>query len=342
MADIAQQMLDRIGGVPGVTAASLARQGLLSGSGTQGTITVPGFAPPAQENQLSRSGDRVELDAPHFSQVGPNFFRTLGMTIVRGRDISPQDNETSPKVAVVNEAFARYYFGSNDPIGRRFDRGENDGGEVEIVGVVKDAKAESVKEQTPRTFYVPFLQDASSWRETTFQVRTAGDPLTVVAAIRREVQALEPNLPVFRIKTLEQQVDETLGQERLVATLASLFGVLALLLACAGLYGVLSYSVSRRTREIGVRMALGAKRVDLLRFFIGQGMVLVVFGVVFGLVAALALTRFVSSLLFGISTMDLMTFVGAALGLVVVGLCACYFPARRATKVDPLIALRSE
>ena len=337
-----KQMIERIEGVPGVTSASLARQGLLSGSGTQGSITVPGFTPPERENQLSRSGDRVELDVPYLSQVGPNFFRTLGMTIVRGRDISPQDNETSPKVAVVNEAFARYYFGSADPIGRRFDRGERDGGEVEIVGVVKDAKAESVKEQTPRTFYVPFLQDPSSWRETTFQVRTTGDPLAVVAAIRREVLTVEPNLPVFRVKTLEQQVDETLGQERLVTTLASLFGVLALLLACAGLYGVLSYSVSRRTREIGVRMALGAKRGDVLRYFIRQGMALVLLGLVFGLAAAFALTRFVSSLLFGVSHTDFVTFVVVALGLVMVGLVACYLPARRATKVDPLIALRSE
>jgi predicted permease len=337
-----KQMLERIGAVPGVTSASLARQGLLSGSGTQGSITVPGFTPPPQENQLSRSGDRVELDVPYLSQVGPNFFRTLGMTIVRGRDIGPHDNETSPKVAVVNEAFARYYFGSEDPIGRRFDRGAEDGGEVEIVGVVKDAKAESVKEQTPRTFYVPFLQDPSSWRETTFQVRTAGDPLAVVAAIRREVQSVEPNLPVFRIKTLEQQVDETLGQERLVATLASLFGVLALLLAGAGLYGVLSYSVSRRTREIGIRIALGAKRGDVLRFFIGQGMVLVMFGLGLGLAAAFALTRLISSLLFGISNTDLVTFVVVALGMAIVGLCACYLPARRATKVDPLVALRSE
>jgi hypothetical protein len=182
----------------------------------------------------------------------------------------------------------------------------------------------------------------SSWRETTFQVRTAGDPLAVVAAIRREVQALEPNLPVFRVKTLEQQVDETLGQERLIATLSSLFGVLALLLACAGLYGVLSNSVSRRTREIGVRMALGAKRGDVLRFFIRQGMTLVFLGLVFGLAVAFALTRFVSSLLFGVSATDFVTFVVVALGLVVVGLLACYIPARRATKVDPLIALRSE
>lgn len=337
-----KQMLERIGSVPGVTSVSLSRQGLLSGSGTQGSIRVPGFTPPPQENQVVRSGDRVELDVPYLSQVGPNFFRTLGMTIVRGRDISPQDNETAPRVAVVNEAFARYYFGSEDPIGRRFDRGEEDGGEVEIVGVVRDAKSESVKEQTPRTFYVPFLQDPSSWRETTFQVRTAGDPLATVAAIRHEVQSLEPNLPLFRIKTLEQQVDETLGQERLVTTLASLFGVLALLLACAGLYGVLSYSVSRRTREIGIRMALGAKRADVLRFFVRQGMTLVLFGVVVGLAAAFALTRFMSSLLFGISNTDFLTFAGVAAGLSVVGLLACYMPARRATKVDPSVALRSE
>ena len=336
------QMLERIGSVPGVTSVSLSRQGLLSGSGTQGSITVPGFTPPPHENQVVRSGDRVEIDVPYLSQVGPNFFRTLGMRIVRGRDISPQDNETSPKVAVVNEAFARYYFGSEDPIGRRFNRGEEDGGEVEIVGVVKDAKAESVKEQTPRTFYVPFLQDQGSWRETTFQVRTAGDPLSTVAAIRREVQSLEPNLPLFRIKTLEQQVDETLGQERLVTTLASLFGLLALLLACAGLYGVLSYSVSRRTREIGIRMALGAKRADVLRFFVRQGMALVLLGVVVGLAAAFALTRFMSSLLFGISNTDFFTFAGVAMGLAVVGLFACYIPARRATRVDPSVALRSE
>jgi predicted permease len=342
IAGLYKQMLERIGAVPGVTSASLARQGLLSGSGTQGSITVPGFTPPPQENKLSRLGDRVELDVPFLSQVGPDFFRTLGMTIVRGRDIGPHDNETSPRVAVVNEAFARYYFGSADPIGRRFDRGAADGGEVEIVGVVKDAKAESIKEQTPRTFYVPFLQDPSSWRETTFQVRTAGDPLAVVAAIRHEVQALEPNLPVFRVKTLEQQVDETLGQERLVATLATLFGVLALLLACAGLYGVLSYSVSRRTQEIGIRMALGAKRGDVLRLFVRQGMVLVVLGLAFGLATAFALTRLLSSLLFGVSNTDLMTYGIAAMGMVIVGLCACYLPARRATKVDPLAALRYE
>jgi predicted permease len=337
-----KQILERIGGVPGVTSASLSRQGLLSGSGTQGSITVPGFTPPPQENQLSRSGDRVELDVPYLSQVGPNFFRTLGMTILRGRDFSPQDNETAPRVAIVNEAFARYYFGSRDPIGRRFDRGEEDGGEVEIVGVVKDAKAESVKEQTPRTFYVPFLQDPSAWRETTFQVRTTGDPLAVVAAVRREVQSLEPNLPVFRVKTLEEQVDETLGQERLVATLASLFGVLALLLACAGLYGVFSYSVSRRTRELGVRIALGAKRSDVLSLVLRQGMTLALVGIALGVSGAFVVTRYLESLLFGVRATDPLTFAVTSIVLAIVALAACYIPARRATKVDPVIALRSE
>jgi len=213
---------------------------------------------------------------------------------------------------------------------------------VEIVGVVKDAKAESIREQTPRTFYVPFLQDASAWRETTFQVRTSGDPLAVVAAIRREVQALEPNLPVFRVKTLEQQVDETLGQERLVATLATLFGVLALLLACAGLYGVLSYSVSRRTREIGVRMALGAKRGNVLALVLRQGMALAVVGIGVGLSGAFVLTRYLESLLFGVKATDPLTFAVTSIALAVVALAACYLPARRATKVDPLVALRYE
>ena len=334
-----KQMLQRIENVPGVTSVSLTRQGLLTGSGTQGSITVHGFTPPASENQMSASG---ELDMPFLSQIGPDFFRTLGMTIVRGRDIGPQDNETAPKVAVVNEAFARYYFGGADPVGRRIDRGANDGGELEIVGVVKDAKATSIKKQTPRTFYVPFLQDPSSWRETTFQVRTAADPFDVVASIRREVQSLEPNLPVFGIKTLDQQVDESLGQERLVTTLASLFGVLALLLACAGLYGVLSYSVSRRTRELGVRMALGANRRDVLALVLRQGMTLALVGIALGLAGAFVVTRYLESLLFEVKATDPLTFGVTALVLATVALVACYMPARRATKVDPLVALRSE
>jgi predicted permease len=343
--ELYKQMLERVRNVPGVESVTLTRQGLLSGGGTQGSIRVPGFEPPPQENNATLVNGEVELDVPYLAQVGPDFCRTLGMTIVRGRDLTTQDSETAPRVALVNEAFARYYFNNQDPIGKRFDRGADDGGEVEIVGIVKDAKATSLREQTPRTFYVPFLQDPSSWRETTFQVRTTGDPLNLAAAVRSEVQSVEPNLPLFRVRTLESQVDESLGQERLVATLAGLFGVLALLLACAGLYGVLSYSVSRRTQEIGIRMALGAERRDVLRMVLWQGMALAAIGIVAGLASAFVLARYLeslSALLFGVKATDPLTYAVMVAMMVVVGLVACLLPARRATKVDPLVALRYE
>jgi putative ABC transport system permease protein len=334
-------MLERIATVPGVQSVSLARQGLLSGGGTQGSIKVPGHTPPTDENSFTQTRGDAEWNAPWFAQVGPRYFETLGMTLLGGRDFGPQDHETSPKVAVVNEAFARYYFGGETPIGQILDRG-TDGGEVEIVGVVKDAKSVSIQEQTPRTFYIPFLQDPSAWRETTFQVRTAGDPLNLAGTIRSAVQQLDSNLALFRVRTLASQVDESLGQERLVTTLAGFFGGLALLLTCAGLYGVLSYSVSRRTHEIGIRMALGAQGGSVLRLVIKQGMGLVLTGAGIGLISALALTRFLTNLLFGVKATDPPTFVAVTLLLALVALLACWLPARRAARVDPLAALRHE
>jgi putative ABC transport system permease protein len=263
------------------------------------------------------------------------------MTLLRGRDFTAQDHETSMKVAVVNEAFARYYFGDQDPLGRRFDR-RNDGGVVEIIGVVKDAKANSIQESTPRTFYVPFLQDSGAWRETTFQLRTAGEPTNLANPIRSAVQEIEPNLSLFRVRTLAAQVDESIGQERLMTTLASLFGLLALLLTCAGLYGVLSYSVSQRTSEIGIRLALGAQTGNVLRLILKQGMGLALLGTVIGIGASFALTRLLTNLLFGVNATDPLTFAGVSVLLSVIALLACWIPARRATMVDPLVALRSE
>lgn len=336
-----QRMLERLGTVPGVQSVTLARQGLLSGGGTQGSIKVPGHTPPADENNFTAKGGGKEWNAPWFAQVGPRYFETLGMTLLRGRDFTAQDHETSLKVAVVNEAFARYYFGDQDPLGQRFDRG-NDGGMVEIIGIVKDAKATSIQERTPRTFYVSFLQDSGAWRETTFQLRTSGEPTNLTNSIRSAVQEIEPNLSLFRIRTLAAQVDESIGQERLVTTLASLFGLLALLLTCAGLYGVLSYSVSQRTSEIGIRMALGAQAGDVLRLIIKQGMGLVLLGTVIGIGASLAFTRLLTNLLFNVNATDPLTFTSVTVLLAVIALLACWLPARRATKVDPMIALRSE
>jgi predicted permease len=337
-----KQMLERISHVPGVQVVSLGRQGLLSGGGTQGSIKVPGHVLPPDENSFTERDGDLEWNAPYLAQVGPRFFAALGMPLIRGRDFTDSDNEAAPRVTVVNEAFARYYFGDEDPIGRSINRGEDDGGLVQIVGVVKDTKVNTIREKPPRTFYVPFLQDESSWRETTFEVRTNIDPMLLAATIRRELQSIDPNLPIFRIRTLEDQVDESLGQERLVSTLATLFGVLALVLASLGLYGVMSYSVTQSTHEIGIRMALGARGFDVLRLVVKNGMTLTIIGIAAGLAGAFGITRLMSSLLFNVSPTDALTFVSVSVCLALVALVACYVPARRATKVDPVVALRDQ
>jgi predicted permease len=345
IADLYDQMLAHIGAIPGVRSVSLSRQGLLSGSGTQGTVKIPGRPAPADEGGEKVTGNDLEWNVPAFSQVGPRFFETLGMTIIRGRDFTPKDSQSAPRVAVINEAFTRYYFGSDDPLGQYIDRGMEDGGLTQIVGVVKDAKAASVREQTARTFYVPFLQDPGSWRETTFQVRTIGDPASIAGPIRHEVQAIDSNLALFRVRTLAMQVDESLGQERLVTTLASLFGVLALLLAGAGLFGILSYSVSQRTREIGIRMALGAERSRVLTMILRHGMMLTLTGAGLGLAGAFMATRYLASLdtiLYGVTPHDPLTYALAGAAMVLVALLACLLPARRATKINPMVALRYE
>ena len=342
IAALYKQMLERIAATPGVSSVSLSRQGMLNGGGTQGSITVPGYTSDPQENQMIKTSEGVEWNAPWFGQVGPRFFETAGMTILRGRDFGPQDNEAARKVAVVNESFAQYYFGSEDPVGKVFDRGKEDGGEVEIVGVVKDAKSVSIREQTPRTFYVPFLQDPSSWRETIFQVRTAGEPLSLVGTIRGEVQKIDPSLSIFRERTLETQVDESLGQERLVATLSSLFGALALLLACAGLYGVLSYSVSQRTHEIGIRMALGAQPSNVRWMVLRENYLLIGIGIVIGMAVSLAASRLITSLLFGLTPTDPITLLLSVLLMIAVASLAGWLPAQRASGVAPMTALRHE
>ncbi|HYW69735.1 MAG TPA: ABC transporter permease [Pyrinomonadaceae bacterium] len=345
IAALYEQMLERLGAIPGVQSVSLSRQGLLSGSGTQGSIKIPGHSAPAGEGEYRDTGNDLEWNVPSVSQVGPRFFETLGMTIVRGRDLGDQDNESAPRVAVINEAFARYYFGDEDPIGQYLDRETEDGRLTQIVGVVKDAKGKSVRSPAPREIYIPFLQDPGSWRETTFQVRTAGNPLSATGAVRHEIQTINPNLAPFRIRTLGAQVDESLGQDRLVTTLAGLFGALALILAGAGLFGVMSYSVSQRTREIGIRMALGAEHRRVLGMILKQGLALTLTGIGLGLIGAVIATKYFESLetmLYGVRPRDPLTYGIAAAGLILVALLACLLPARRATKVDPLVALRYE
>ncbi len=339
IADLYQRMLERIKAIPGVRYASFSPQGLLSGRGTNTSVVVQGRAERPADNTYIPDG----MGIPYQCEVGPEYFETVGMTILRGRGLTAQDDENAPRVAVINETFARYYFGDENPIGRRFGEGEESSGRMEIVGVVKDAKYNSLREPALRTYYTPYFQDPNRWdRATTFQIRTAADPTGVIAAVRQAAGEIDANLPLINIKTLAKQVDETLTQERLIGAVSGFFGLLALLLAAIGLYGVMAYAVSQRTHEIGVRMALGAHRGSVLRMVLRQGMKLVLIGAGLGLAASFAATRLIASQLFDVTPTDPVTFIGGPTLLLMVALLACFAPARRATKVDPLVALRCE
>jgi len=331
------ELLRRVESLPGVRSASLVayspmspREWLALGDGpdARSSVTVPGYTPLPGEEEYT-----------HWMQVYPGSFESLGIPLVAGRDFSPRDDQQAPRVAVINESMARHFFGNENPIGRRFGLPN---GEVEIIGVAKDAKYRSLREQGRPMFYLPFAQPGSDRAQMTLVARATGDPVSLAAALQREARALDPAMPMFQAETLAEQLDASLAQERLVATLSSGFGLLALLLACIGLYGVMAYDVARRTREIGIRMALGAQTGAALRLALKQGMRLALLGVALGLAAAAALTRWVASLLFGVSATDPLTFGGSAVVLLFVALLACWIPARRAAKVDPLVALRAE
>jgi predicted permease len=278
----------------------------------------------------------------HVNKVGPNFFETLGIPLLLGRTIQPADTATSPLVGVVNEAFVRKYLEGQIPLGRRAAWDGEGPRKMEIVGVVKDARYGDLHRDPPPTYYVPYTQYPDRMGAMYFEVRTAGDPKNWLASVRDIVRELDKQIPIFDAKTQTDQIDEAAFQERIFARLTSLFGLLALLLACLGLYGIMSYSVVRRSNEIGVRMALGAAHGRILRWVLFEALALVVCGMALGLPAGLTATRLISSQLYGLKPNDALTISLAALLLAGVALVAGYLPARRATKVDPLAALRYE
>ena len=324
-----EQMLARIEAVPGVTQASVSRHPLLSGSSAISNISVDGKEP--------------SKDYIYIQRVNTNFFETMEIPLVQGRSLGDQDDERSPKVAVVNQALVRKHFADQDPIGKRFGLGgPQHNRDFEIVGVVRDAKYTSLRMESPPTIYFPFRQQASSAGQMTFEVRTSGDPATMVSSIREAVSEIDKNLPLFDVKTQKQQAEQSLTQERLFATLSGFFGILALMLGCIGLYGVMSYAVARRTNEIGIRMALGATPPRVTRMVMRETMLLVVVGVAIGLGVALATARLIESMLFGLAPNDPITISIAALLMIGVAALAGYLPARKASKVDPMVALRYE
>ncbi len=329
-----RELMERVETLPGVESASLARVVRLSLGGSRRTVAIEGYE--------ARPGEGMELD---FNNVGTRYLQTMGIPITRGRDFTEQDREGATGAVIINETMARRYFPGQEAIGKRLTYPALPGASVppttlEIIGVAKDGKYRNLREEQRPSFYTSFLQNYQP--NMTLHVRTTGDTVALVSAVRREVQALDKNLPIFDARTLAEQRSNSLYTERLSAALLSVFGALALLLAAVGIYGVMAYSVSQRTHEIGIRMALGAQRGNVLRLIIGRGMTLAILGVLVGLVGAFVVTRLLESLLYGVSTTDPMTFVGVATLLTLVALVACYIPARRAMRVDPITALRCE
>jgi predicted permease len=329
LADLYSRMSERLEAVPGVRAVTFSRHALLSGSRSSSAAYFPGAeVRPGMRNPVYRHNVRA------------NFFETMEIPLLLGRNLSPRDDKNSPRVVVVNQTFAQRYFPNENPLGKRFGFSPEKSGDIEIVGVVRDTKYDSLREETPPTVYSNYLQETVG--QMNFEIRTAGDPSAVVPAIRRAVGEVDPRVAVFEIRTQAEQTSELLAQERLFTTMLSFFGLLAQLLAAIGIYGVMAYSVAQRTHEIGIRMALGAQTRDILRMVVSQGMILALVGVGVGLGAAFYLTRLLSKLLFGVTTSDPLTFAGVTLILALAALAACFIPARRAAKVDPMEALRYE
>jgi predicted permease len=330
---VARQLLDRFHSIPGVVGATVSENGLFSGSESADAIQVAGFIP-------KQDKDRVAYD----DWVGADYFRIVGIPILLGRGIDPQDTTFSTRVAVVNQAFAKFYFPGANPIGGKFviDDDEERKRPIEIVGVSQDVRDHDLRQAVPRRFFLAYSQSTLSDLEGYFEFRVAGDPGSVMTAVRKQLAEFNPNLAVREATTLNQNVDHELVQEKLVARLSSFFGGLALLLACIGLYGVMSYTVSGRTREIGVRMALGAQHMDVLWMVLREALLLVGLGLLIGIPAALGGSRLLASMLYALTGLDPLSLSLSAGLLLAVGSLAGYIPARRATKVDPLVALRYE
>jgi predicted permease len=321
-----EQMRERTGTLPGVQSVTLSGIVPITGGGYRRNIYPEGYQPQPNED--------TELNT---NVIGAKFFETIGISFVAGRGFNEHDKAGSPSVVIVNEEFARRYYGGN-AVGKRLKYKSEE--LSEIVGVVRTAKYRDVHEQPLPFVYIPLGQDFQM--DMTLMVRTVGDPRLLAGPLRNEMQALNKDVPVFAVKTMSELIGGQLAADRMIAVLLSIFGAGALLLAAIGIYGVMAFSAAQRTREIGIRIALGAERSDILKLIIGQGIFLISIGAGLGLALALAATRVLQSLLFGISATDPLTFGSVVLVLVGVALLACYLPARRATKVDPLVALRYE
>jgi predicted permease len=322
-----RRLVERVSTTPGVQSATLARRLPLTDGGIAfANVVIDGYAPAKDEDMRL-----------NYETVGPQYFQTMRIPLLHGRDFDDRDQESAPGVVIINETMAQRYWPGGDALGRRIKLTKD---WVEIVGIAKDVKLRSLKEAAQPFLYLPLLQDYRS--NMILVARTAIDPEKMFHAIQTEVAALDQEMPMFDPRTLDEHIGVSLFLQRMAATLLSIFGLLAVSLAALGLYGVMAYAVSQRTRELGIRISVGAKQRDILRLILGQGLLMSVIGMIGGLVIALAVTRLSAHLLYGVTAADPTTFAVVLMILLVVALSAAYFPARRATKIDPIIALRME
>jgi predicted permease len=337
-----RQLQSTLAATPGVKAASLSWGAVPLSVDDEDLFYLEGQPKPSSENDMSWALSYV---------VQEDYLKVMGIPLQRGRFLTAQDNERSPHVIVVDDFFARKFFHDHDPIGKRVILSSK-GGAAEIVGVVGHVKQwglDSDDKQSLRAqLYFPFMQlpeaamQPSTWSGTGVLVRFAGDPQAVTTAIRSSLRNMSSDQVMYEVQTMEEVIADTLAERRFSMIVLGVFAALALGLASMGIYGVISYLVGQRTREIGIRIALGAKRGDMLRMVLGEGMKMAVIGVGVGLIASLGLTRLMANMLFGVKATDPLTFAVLALILVAVALVACYLPARRAMQVDPIVALRYE
>lgn len=326
-----QLMIESIKNVPGVLSVGGANHIPLASK--QGRMILPLYVEgrPTADN-FQGSGD--------YRVISPDYFRAMGMTLLKGRTFQDQDDQKSQRVVIVNEAVVRMLFPGADPIGKRLMVGNAKGKPHEIVGVVADIRNWGLSEKPMPEFYLSYQQAAPPFLG--LAVRTKGDPLRLTEEIRRAVAAVDPDQPLYNVVTMEQALSDSISKERFAMFMLGLFAAMAFILAIVGIYGVMSYSVTQRTHEMGVRLALGAKGADVVKMIVGQGIVLIAIGITIGLASSFALTRVLASLLYGVKPADPAVFSAAALLLGLVALFACYVPARRASRVNPMVALRYE
>jgi predicted permease len=320
-----QQIEERVRALPGVKAASYSSFTFNEGSWNN-PVSVEGYVSVDSHRDV------------HHNVVGSDYFAAMGIPLLAGRGFGPQDTATSPKVGVISETMARTMFPQGSPIGRRYSRGSDK--DIEVIGVVKDVKVNSLQEAPQPVDYYPYTQQARFLND--FEVRYSGNLDPLISAVRTAIYQVDPHMPISNVTTLDDQVGRSIADQRLVAQLSTFFGLLAVFLSCIGIYGVMSYVVTRRTNEIGVRMALGAGRFGVLWMVLREILILAASGIVLGVPVAWGADRLVSNMLFGLKPTDPLTFVGATSALLTVAMIAGYLPARRASLVDPMVALRYE